>query len=155
MGGWRPRHQGGAEPRPVEPETLSHCLFEAVPDSFWGLSLADNLTDCQAMCNACARAIDRNMAISSGPQVVLNVDRYEGDEDSLSLHPWKVWPMKSDSLGNTAKPVDFFQPNSNAQELFFRFFSNFTLWLTSSVQYPVICRVCRRTRTAQQQGCQC
>lgn len=114
-------------PDPLNRRPYHTASFEDVPDSFWGLSLADNLTDCQAMCNACARAIDRNMALASGPQVSVNLDRYEGDDDVLSIYPWKVWPMKSDPTGNTSDPVKFFQPNSNARELFEVFQQFYTL----------------------------
>lgn len=114
-------------PDPLNRRPYHTASFEDIPDSFWKLSLADNLADCQAMCNASARAIDRNMAIASGPQVVLNTDRYEGTEDSLSLYPWKVWLTKNDPLGNSASPVSFFQPSSNAQELFAVFQQFYTL----------------------------
>ena len=57
-------------------------------------------------------------SISSGPQVVVNDDRLAPDEDGEELYPWKRWHVQTDPMGNNAqKPVDFFQPNSNAQEL--------------------------------------
>ena len=34
-----------------------------------------------------------------------------------SLSPWKIWKYTGDPANPNRKPVDFFQPNSNAQEL--------------------------------------
>jgi hypothetical protein len=52
--------------------------------------------------------------------VVVNTDRLSPDEDGEDLYPWKRWRVTSDPMGNNSsaqKPIDFFQPNSNAGEL--------------------------------------
>jgi hypothetical protein len=77
----------------------------------------DLMSDCVKMCNASARSIANNMAISSGPQVVVYTDRLPTGEDITSMFPWKIWQSVSDPMGGTAKPVDFFQPQSNVAEL--------------------------------------
>jgi hypothetical protein len=85
---------------------------------FWGNSIADLVRDCQDMCNAAARSLSDNMGIASGPQVWVNNERLADGETVTQMFPWKVWQTKSDPYGsNTAPPVDFFQPNSNAAEL--------------------------------------
>lgn len=91
--------------------------YEPVPGTFWGNSLYDLIRDCQDMCNAAARALVDNLGISSGPQVAVYVDRLAKGENITAMHPWKIWQMSSDPMGSTAKPIDFFQPNSNAAEL--------------------------------------
>jgi hypothetical protein len=92
--------------------------FEKVPGTVIGNALPDLLEDIQDVANATLRALVNNLSISSGPQVVVNTDRLAPDEDAESLYPWKRWHMLSDPMGNTTeKPVDFFQPQSNAQEL--------------------------------------
>jgi hypothetical protein len=92
--------------------------FEKVPGTPVGNGLPDILEDIQEAGNAAFRSLINNMSIASGPQVVVNDDRLSADEDSEDLYPWKRWHVVSDPMGNnTEKPIDFFQPNSNAQEL--------------------------------------
>lgn len=91
--------------------------FERVPGAFWHNSLFDVIRDVCAMCNSAARALANNMGISSGPQVVVNVDRMPAGASITSLYPWKIHQVK-DNFGSTSlPPVDFFQPSSNAAEL--------------------------------------
>lgn len=92
--------------------------FEKVPGTPVGNGLPDILNDIQEAGNATLRALINNMSISSGPQVVVNDERISPDEDSENMYPWKRWHVTSDPMGNNnAPPVNFFQPNSNAQEL--------------------------------------
>ena len=93
--------------------------FEKVPGTPVGNGLPDLLADVQESGNAVLRALINNMSIASGPQVVVNDDRLSPDEDGEELYPWKRWHVQSDPMGNNgAPPISFFQPNSNAQELF-------------------------------------
>lgn len=91
--------------------------FEKVPGSLIGFGLPDLLEDVQQICNAAARSLVNNLAIASGPQVVINDEvMRSGDDDSL--YPWKRWHVNFDPSQTTAtKPIDFFQPNSNSAEL--------------------------------------
>lgn len=92
--------------------------FEKVPGTPVGNGLPDILADIQEAGNATFRALINNMSIASGPQVVVNDDRLSADEDGEELYPWKRWHTLSDPMGNNSqKAIDFFQPNSNAQEL--------------------------------------
>jgi hypothetical protein len=93
--------------------------FEKVPGTPVGNGLPDILHDVQEVANASLRALVNNLSISSGPQVVINDDRLAPDEDGEELYPWKRWHTQSDPMGNNSQvPVSFFQPMSNAQELF-------------------------------------
>lgn len=93
--------------------------FEKVPGTPVGNGLPDILNDVQEAGNATLRALINNLSIASGPQVVVNDDRLAPDETGEQLYPWKRWHVTSDPLNANAaqKPVDFFQPQSNAQEL--------------------------------------
>ena len=92
--------------------------FEKVPGTVVGNALPDILADIGDAANAALRSLINNMAIASGPQVVVNDDRVADNEDSDQLYPWKRWHVVNDPLGsNNVAPVDFFQPSSNAQEL--------------------------------------
>ncbi len=64
------------------------------------------------------RSLVNNLSIASGPQVVINEERLAGLETGEDLYPWKRWRVTNPLLtGSTEKPVDFFQPQSNANEL--------------------------------------
>lgn len=95
------------------------ACYEEAPGSFWGNSVADLVADSQQVINAAARALVNNMGISSGPQVVVNVDRLPAGEDITQLRPWKIWQVNTDPMGNShaVPPISFFQPNANVQEL--------------------------------------
>lgn len=93
--------------------------YEVCPGSPVGNALPDIIEDIQTVCNGVLRAIVNNASIASGPQVTINDDRMSDDEDSDELYPWKRWHVKRDPMGeNISKPVDFFQPEMKAQELF-------------------------------------
>jgi hypothetical protein len=92
--------------------------FEKVPGTPVGNGLPDILSDVQEVCNATLRTLVNNLSISSGPQVVINSDRLDANEDAENLYPWKRWYVTSDPMGsNSQVPISFFQPNSNAAEL--------------------------------------
>lgn len=91
--------------------------YETIPGSFWGNAITDLCRDTQDSCNATARALVNNMAISSGPQVVYNVDRLPQGENITQLYPWKTWQVTSDPMNGTGPLMQFFQPESRASEL--------------------------------------
>jgi hypothetical protein len=101
------------------------ACYEEIPGAFWGNGIPDILRDLQDVCNAAARSLVNNMAIASGPQVWMNISRLPPGAQITQLYPWKINQFEEDPLGNTAPPMDFFQPDSNAQELLqvFTFFS--------------------------------
>jgi hypothetical protein len=107
-------------PSPRKRHPFFITSFEKVPGTPVGNGLPDILSDIQEVCNATLRALVNNLSIASGPQVVVNTDRLSPDEDGEQLYPWKRWRVTSDPMGNNSsaqKPIDFFQPNSNAGEL--------------------------------------
>lgn len=105
-------------PDPLGRKPYFKTSYEEIPGVFWGNGVADLVRDCQDMCNAAARSLSDNMGISSGPQVWVNNDRLADGEAVTQMFPWKIWQTKSDPYGpNTAPPIDFFQPSSNANEL--------------------------------------
>jgi hypothetical protein len=85
--------------------------------SLWFQAIWELMTDLQDVCNGCARALCNNMAFASGPQSVINdVARLPDGEELTPPHPLKMWQFTNVHKVAT-KPIDFFQPNSNAQEL--------------------------------------
>jgi hypothetical protein len=91
--------------------------FQNVPGSVWGNSPYDLMRDCQDMCNAAARSLAANLGIASGPQVAILTNRLPSGEDVTEMFPWKIWQFESDPMGTTAAPIQFFQPQSHANEL--------------------------------------
>ena len=105
-------------PDPLGRKPYYKASYEEVPGAFWGNSVADLCRDAQSMCNATARALANNMGLASGPQVVYNVDRLPKGENITQMFPWKIWQVTSDPMGSsTQAPMQFFQPQSMAQEL--------------------------------------
>ena len=91
--------------------------FQNRPGAFWGTSLPHILRDIQKMCNATARSLADNMALSSGPQAEIYTDRIASDGPIEEIYPRKIWEVTSDLTGGTGRAVNFFTVPSNAQEL--------------------------------------
>lgn len=91
--------------------------FEKVPGTVAGHALPELLEDIQEICNATLRSMVNNLAISSGPQVVVNDEMLAPTESGDELYPWKRWHITGDPMGSQRDPITFFQPQSNAQEL--------------------------------------
>lgn len=91
--------------------------FQKKPGSLWGTSLPELMEDNQRMCNATARALSNNMALASGPQVEIYIDRLADAGDISEIYPFKIWQLTSDPTGAQGRAVNFFQPQSNAAEL--------------------------------------
>lgn len=87
------------------------------PGSFWGLGIPWMIRHHAELCNATARALSNNLGVASGPQVMVLVDRLPKGQEISSVTPLKIWQMTSDPAGSTQLPIQFFQPQSNAQEL--------------------------------------
>jgi len=91
--------------------------YEKRPGSVDGKGVGDLCRDSQNMVNATARALANNMAISSGPQIGVNISRLPAGEDITEMHPWKIWQFQSAEFNDGTPPLQFFSPPSNAQEL--------------------------------------
>lgn len=113
-------------PDPLGKKPYRKGCYEEIPGAFWGNSIPDLVRDVQDVCNASARSLVNNMAISSGPQVAVNISRMPPGAKITQLYPWKIHQFESDPMGTTAPPIEFFQPTSNANELMgvFSYFSN-------------------------------
>lgn len=106
-------------PSPRQRHPYFVTSFEKVPGTVMGNSLPDMLSDIQDVANATLRALVNNMALASGPQVVVDLDRVSEMDDPSSIYPWKRWMVVSNfaNMGHPGAPVTFEQPRSNAAEL--------------------------------------
>ncbi len=104
-------------PHPLGKRPYFSASYEGVNDSIWGESPPELMADIQSICNAVARHLINNLAIASGPQVELNIDRVEPGTDIEELYPWKIWPTKSDPMGGSGPAMQFYQPNALTEKL--------------------------------------
>jgi hypothetical protein len=102
---------------PLGEKPYTKTSFIKTPGSFWGRGIPEIISDLQNICNAAARALVNNMAIASGPQVEVNLERIPPNEDITQIYPWKIWQVMNDPLGSSAPAVRFNQPNDNANTL--------------------------------------
>lgn len=102
---------------PLGEKPYGMTSFIKVPGGLWGKGVPDVVRDVQDICNATARAMINNMAIASGPQVEVTVDRLPPGEIIEEMYPWKIWQTTSDPLGSTAPAVRFNNANPMTAQL--------------------------------------
>lgn len=102
---------------PLERRPYHKASYQPVPGSFWGQGIPELMADVQDVCNATARSLVNNLAISSGPQVEVYEDRLQPQEDPTNIYPWKIWRTKDSQVTGNNAAVRFYQPSSNAGEL--------------------------------------
>lgn len=104
-------------PSPRQRHPYFVTSYEKVPGTIAGHAIPEIIEDIQEVANAALRGMVNNLAIASGPQVVINDEMVAPTEVGDQLYPWKRWHVTGDPLGNQREPITFFQPKSNAQEL--------------------------------------
>ncbi|MEI2418946.1 hypothetical protein V6O07_01630, partial [Arthrospira platensis SPKY2] len=102
---------------PLGEKPYAKTSFIKQPGAFWGRGIPEIIEDIQNVCNAAARALVNNMALASGPQVEVNLERIPPNEDITQMYPWKIWQVLNDPLGSAAPAVRFNQPETRANEL--------------------------------------
>ncbi len=115
-------------PHPLDKRPYCAESFERVNGKIYGKGLPQIIEDIQRMCNAAARALANNMALSSGPMAEIQVDRLADGETTVDMYPWRQFQTTESKVGSGSggRAINFFQPNSNANELMqvFKFFSS-------------------------------
>jgi len=112
---------------PLGRRPYSKCVWASLPGSFYGKSIPRLMRDLQQIVNATVRSLVNNEAHASGFQVIYNdISRLPGGEDITDVFPYKVHQFTNPFPNNQSKPLEFFQPDSNASELLeiYRAFSN-------------------------------
>jgi hypothetical protein len=93
------------------------CPWRKVPGKLWGCGVAESMEDSQGACNSSARAIIDNMAMSCGPNVVIDTSQIVPGTNITSITPRKIWPIRFSDAANKNKPLDFFVPPSVLADL--------------------------------------
>jgi len=105
------------DPNPRKNHPYYKTSFEKIPGAIIGFGIPEILDDIQEVANASLRSLVNNLSIASGPQVIVNDDRIDPAQDTDDLYPWKRWHTLNDPMGSAEPAVNFFQPQSNSQEL--------------------------------------
>lgn len=95
---------------------LSKASFEEKPGSFWGNGVPDLIRHDQNACNAVARAIANNTAMSSGPLTEWNIDRLIAATDRR-LVPWMSIESTDEQLGSNVPAVRFTNVPNNTDQM--------------------------------------
>jgi len=103
-------------PDPLGRRPYFKASYEAVPGKFWGRSPYDVLRDVQGVANAAVRSLCNNMPLSSGPQIVADIDRLAANETLTNVVPMRVWQTVTGRHNTSVKPIEFFMPESRATE---------------------------------------
>lgn len=107
------------DPDPSNRTPYYSAAYEPVAGSIVGTALCELFSDVQEGYNATARGLVNNIAFASGPMVGLNRDRWQAPNDQVvRIQPLMIWQFESDPSATAGeKPIEFYQPNLNAQEL--------------------------------------
>ena len=131
IGNWVIKAQINYDPLGLRP--YYKASYENLPGEFWGMGIPDVLDDVQGVVNAGVRSLVNNMGMASGPQVEVNTDRLDPSENADEMYPWKRWKTNDSQFGQNGPAIQFFQPQSNVQELlaviekFYQFADDFSL----------------------------
>ena len=103
------------DPLGRKPISVGH--FEENVDGWWGKALPQLIEADQQVCNACARAVVNNVAMGSGPQVEINIDRLRGGQNGdTRIIPWRKW-LTTNRQMQTGPAISFWQAQMHAQEI--------------------------------------
>lgn len=107
----------GDNPDPLGRKPFYKSGWRRIAGSFWYTSLPECMKTIQDVSNATTRSLVNNMAIASGPQVVVNdLNRLVDGEDARTMRPYKVWLSRNPG-GSNLKAVETFNIDSRASEL--------------------------------------
>jgi hypothetical protein len=102
----------------INPDSLGRKPYHVTswaknPAWIWGEGLLEFAEPIEDILNSITRALQNNIAIASGPQVEINIDRCD---DKSPLYPWKRW-MSTGAQMKEAPAINFYQPQMHTGEL--------------------------------------
>ena len=81
--------------------------YQIKPLSPWGVGIPEMMFDSQDGVNACERAKYDNMALCSGPQMIVDPSRIHTDQTPIEQAARKIWAIKTSEVNNMGDPVRF------------------------------------------------
>jgi hypothetical protein len=107
------------DPDPNNRTAYYSAAYEPIAGSIAGSALCELFSDVQECYNAATRGLVNNIAMGSGPMVGVNRDRWQAPNDQVvRIQPMMIWQFESDpSAPAGEKPIEFYQPQMNVQEL--------------------------------------
>jgi hypothetical protein len=95
--------------------------WEKIEGQFWGNGIPQKAAGIEDILNAAVRALANNLAISSGPQIAVDISQLAVGQDANDQRPLKVWLLDSTQnlgglSGNSRLPIEFFSPPSYVNE---------------------------------------
>lgn len=102
---------------PTKPQRIPYNFipYMRVPHKFWGDGVVKLMRDSQVTMNSATRAMLDNLAISSGPQIEINMSMLAPGQDATDQHPWKLWLREG---GDPSAPMlRFYNAGNNSAEL--------------------------------------
>jgi hypothetical protein len=106
---------------PLRRRPISTCSFKRLPGAFWGIALPDVMSDIQRQMNAVTRALCNNLALGSGPQVVVDTSLLLGSEKLTSVVPYKIWQQDGSKAMNGRKFMEVVEIPCHVQELLYAY----------------------------------
>lgn len=91
--------------------------YDHVPGAFWGNAIYELMKDCQAMVNSCARSIDANMGLSSGPIIGIDMAQLAVGQDPKALRPLQLIQLDRSRTQTPRDPLTFYQADSQIAPL--------------------------------------
>ena len=91
--------------------------YRKVPNSIWGMGVAEMMFDSQDAINACERAKMDNMALASRPMAVVYPSRLHPGHRNIEMKAGKIWVVEEAEIQTSTKPVDFFTPECRLDQI--------------------------------------
>jgi len=104
-------------PDPMDRRPFYSASFDVVPNSFWGSSIPEAMRDIQSICNFAIRSLCKNLSLSSGPQVVIDLAQISDSTNIKDIIPNKIWFFDGENSMNTRKALEFVNIPINSQEM--------------------------------------
>jgi hypothetical protein len=94
-------------------------VWQARLDHWAGIGVAEQIATCQKSLTGAVRALQDNMALSSGPQMVVDTSKIEPADGKWTITPWKFWRKRVDSeeMGDVRQAITIISIETRQAEL--------------------------------------
>jgi hypothetical protein len=103
-------------PLPSKIKPFHFYYFDKDDSSIWGNSIPEIYRDSQTSFNSAVRVTIDNAAIAGGPQIEVNRELMEDEEDIEDVHPFRLWVRTGTGQEAQAPAVRIYEVASHAAE---------------------------------------